>query len=474
MADTIDDLFDDEPFGSRSLDLFGRSGKEVISESDLKLIFKCPYSYYLKKHMGLAKIPRSAFAAQALFFGHARRRLFNLRDAKIGRIFPFQTCAGPELKTAEEMTAGELKEYLASSSPEKFGGSLFGTWLQIADRGSYAGSDLAWNFASQPYLGAKELQTAGENYYRFILSRGAPVLGFMDKELALEFNGHFYAVKFPEIRPGPMIDDPALWGFNLDFEKDRAKSDLETSSLVTLRILAFQTFVHRYPLLRIKFRVNGALADGWGEGLDERITYRHFNATKDLFRETRRNSRHLDQLKRDTDTFLEKVAKEEFPPNRSRCFACSYNILGLNGRPVCHEVKAVVKPSVPKYYFLKKNLTIEAREEKNQLTLTGLVHRDETTTKTVARYVLLFGENERMIKVTSAYYSPVRGLGFEERILNEADKRLQALADGEKKEVVHEIDLARDFLLSERHEKVRAALLSLGYVDNKKTYKLAD
>lgn len=474
VDDLFDELFDDEPFNIRSLSVFSRSRKEVISESDLKTFFKCPYSYYLKKHLGLTKIPRSAFAAQALFFSQARKRLFNLRDAQAGRIFSFQSCAGPELKTADEMTAAELSEYLASSSPEKFGGSLFGTWLQIAKRGVYAGSDLSWNFASQPYLGAKQLRTAGENYYRFVLSQGAPVLGFLDKELPFEFNSHLYAVKFPEIRPGLIIDDPTLWGFNLDFEKDKVRSDIETSSLVTLRVLAFQTLVYHYPLLRIKFGVDDALTDSWGEGLDERITYRHFNATRGLFTEARRNSKHLDKLKQDTDTFLERAAKEEFPPRRERCFACSCNLLGRNGKPVCSEVRTVTKPSVPYYYFRKKAFRIKVEERKDELTLTGLVCRNETLAKTVACYALAFRENGETIRATSSYSSPVRGLGFEEKMLIEADKRLQVLADENKREVVHEINLVRDFLLSERHGTVRAVLHSLGYVGNKKTYKPAD
>ena len=138
--------FDEDP------ELFATSKEpEIITESDLRSFFHCPHEYYLRRHVGMDKVPRTATEAASLLFSNKRRALFQIRDPVTGRIFPDQTRAGPELKTVEEMDKNELQTYLAFGGPEKFGNYLYGWWLQIGQKDEYAGKPITWRHGKEPF-----------------------------------------------------------------------------------------------------------------------------------------------------------------------------------------------------------------------------------------------------------------------------------------------------------------------------------
>lgn len=453
-------------------DLFSeeKENLQIISESDLKSFFRCPYAHYLQKHVGMSKIPKTAFAAEALFFSQARKSLYNLYDSAVGRVFPYQTRAGPQLKPAEMMSAEELQQYLAYSSADSFGSALFGKWMALAKNSRYAGSELAWNFNGQPHCMGKELQKAGENYYGFVLSNGAPLAGFVNKEIAFQFEGSVFKIKFPELRKGMFLDDPTLWKFSAEAREDNG-TNLDKSALVTLRILGYCTLASEFPLYRRKWEIPEEIAEQWAGKpfLDERIKYRHFNASEGNVSVSTRTNSDLDNLRQLIETYLKHTSREQFIPNHKQCNACSYNTVGMDGKVICWERKSGIKPSLPNYYFPKRNFRINSEHEDNSLIISGRIAKNPEVTKLVAKYQILFQDLEGVIQATSQYFSEARGFGFEEQLLKEADQQLQALAKSKGRAIVHEIDFRRDFQFAGQRS-IAKLLQELGYEENKKIY----
>ncbi|MEW5896534.1 MAG: hypothetical protein AB1668_02475 [Nanoarchaeota archaeon] len=478
----IDDLLQD----GEEIDNRRRDALEVITEGDLKAYFRCPYSYYLRKHVGLSKIPLHGFALQALLFEQARRMLFNLRDPNIGRIVPFQIWAGPETKPAQEMNTEELEQYLAV---DKLGGFLTGKFQAITANGSFGERPLVWSFGMQipanwedirlqRSVKTNPLYVGGNRYRKFVLNQGAPILGCINLEKGFTFEGNTFSVKFPELRKGMYIDDPALWSFNTDFPDEENRSDINRSVLVTLRILGYCTLAHQHLFHRLKWGVDENLAETWGGGekyLDKKVTYRHFNATQDQTTATSRSDADLDGLRRAVERFKEGIAREQFLPDFRRCSSCSYNTLGLNEKLVCDELARCgkkIKPAAPAYYFNPQAFSIEVKKEQDKITLTGVLNRDSKSrnskllSRSIANYELHFLEGV----CTSRYWNEyARGFGFEEKMLAEADRQLQEQADSLGRTVVHEINFKRDFAFAGQ-KKIEATLRQLGYQQNKKEY----
>src|SRR3989338_10557239 len=490
-----------------------KESPDVISESDLKSFFKCPHEYHLKHNLGLSKIHKSGFAAVAMFFENARRSLYRIRDRDIGEIFPFQTRAGADLKLAEEMNAKELRKYLAygASGEDAFGNLLFGRWLQMIKGNEYMGSPLVWSYKEQSYLSGRDLQKAGHNYYRFVLKNGAPILGFINKDISFNFEGHKIKIKFPELHRGMIIDDISLWGFNSDTEQNK-ESKIGKSILPTLRILGYCTLAHNYPFYRFKWGISDEIAEEWGGNkvhISDKVTYRHFNATKNKITVTKRSDENLDLVRRALEIFLEAREKENFPVNHSSCNSCPYNVVDIKGKVICRDRKLTSKPAVPSYYFNKTPYEIKMNEEGSKITLEGFVRRgkrkkelslegevenkekkieeitledflekegdleyeDEESKddinkkkasdflKPVNKFVLEYDEEGI---VTSHYESEVRGLGFEDRMLMFADQRLIALSEDTKKRFIHRINFEKEFKgAGERN--VQKMLKDLGY-----------
>lgn len=459
--ENIEDLFSSNTF-QENLNWSVSSSKEIIKESDLKLFFRCPYAYFLKRHSDLTKIRRSAFGSQVIFFNRARTRLFNLRSPNVGKIFPFQHRAGPEMKLAEEMTSDELRTYLANKSPTTFGNSLYGAWLKISRSDFYADSEILWNFEGQDFKGATTLRSAGRNYYNFNLENGAPIFGFLNEDVSFEFEGNTYTSRVPELRKilspdsdrALYIDDPTIWSFNLDIPlrnfgtNTEIRSEFSNSALVTLRVLGICRSAYGTSDLRSKWGIPNEVAEKWDGNsifLDDFVRYRHFNASKNHVSVTTRKNSDLDLLRRTVDHFLLSKERKLFPPRERFCRLCQYNILDQQGEVVCHKRKKGQKPAVPSYYFRKRNFEIEVDENIDKIVLSGIVRKNEGVTKNVAKYELAFIVKPSTIQVTSSYHSEVRGLGFEEIIVREADRKLQELADKEKKVVVHQINFEDDF-----------------------------
>ncbi len=468
---TLDDLFE----GRLYINIYEKQKDDidgVITEADLRSFYRCPYSYFLKKHIGLTKAPKSGFAAQALMFQQARKALFNLKDPKKGRLFPYQTRAGPDLKMAEEMTGEELRTHLANNSAEAFGNSLRGKWAYFVGNGKYAGSPLVWSFKGQEGIAGKQLMKAGMNYYNFVIEQGAPILGFMNTTETFEYRGLLFNVRFPEVREGMIIDDPTIWGFNLDEKFDKRSNDIDTSSLVTLRLLGFCRAVHETPFYRLKLRIDDKIADMWDGKrmtISPDVTYRHFNATEAEMSETHRSDDDLDLFMRVVVQFLDEIQKERFAPNHTHCGSCQYNVLDPNGDVLCREAKKGVKPSVPSQYFKKKSFEIDGNEDDRGLTIIGNVRKDESITKETCRYDISVEEKEGTLVATSRYESKAYGLGFEERMLEEVDRKLQQVADSKGKTLVHRVEFDRDFGFAGK-KSVNKKLVELGYDDMQKEY----
>lgn len=436
--------------------------EECISESDIRTYLRCPYSYYLKKS-GLTHLPRSVPAAEAIFFSQQRRYLFNLRDREVKRMFSFQHRSGPRLKTAEMMDEEELQKYLAYTSPEKFGGSLFGDWCRIVKEGIYVGEELVLNYKGQDFWAGKNLRLAGENYYRFVLQQGAPILGFIDREVTFPFQDLILKAKLPELRPG-IIDEPGLWGHGADSNEDK-NIELPKSISITLRLLAYCILAQEQFYQR-KWKTPTDL-----DLLDPRIIYRHTNLISGKSTTTSRSETNLAELVKVIDRYNDGVSRERFSPNHKHCPTCMYNVVGLDGKVACKELRSGLNPAVPKYYFAKSRFFVESRKEGERIYLLGEVEKgvikkrgaplepSERNRKWVSEGVLLMVDKGDHYEVNSSYRCLVHG--FEEEMIKEMEHQLETLP----KVVVHKID---PYLA-----KYAATLLQkLGYVEGVKRFEV--
>jgi hypothetical protein len=414
----------------------------IITENDIKLWSRCSYAYFQKKHLGLTRIPQSGTALEAMIFQQARKALMRIRS-ETGRLFYKDTRVGLQFKTLNELTAEELPKYLAFSSPESFGNAIFGRWMIIKDK--FAGKEVTWNYKSQKFTAGKELQTACTNYYKFILEHETPLPGYINKDNAVSVNGLKIRIKFPEIRLGMIVDDPTIWSFNAENQFDNV-SRLEDSALVTLRVLAFAQLASTYPGYARVWGVSEKDAEEMSKNIiSPNIRYRHLNASKSLVSETFRTKEDLDVLNRIVDKFAEDTEKGIFIPNHKYCQGCGYNVLNARGDIVCNKVKKGIRTHVPERYFKKSNISI--RTDKVNDTETNIIlsigPAENKQPVILSEYKLDFSSQENI--VTSRYNSNIRGIGFEDRIINEMDKYLQKLSDEKNTDITHGIDFNRDF-----------------------------
>ena len=447
--------------------------RKLITEADLKLFFKCPYAYHLKKNVGLHKLPRSAFAAQAMLFEQKRKKLLEVKD-KRGRIFPGPPVAGPDLKLAQDMDGEELKKYLNASSAHAFGNTLFMHFLEMSKRGQSAGSDLTWSYPGQPGKGGAELKKAGRNYYNFIVENGAPIFGLVNKRVHLVFEGNLFEIKLPEVRAGMTIDDITLWGFSADFPTDKRKNNIDTSSLVTLRILAYCNLIKgEQGHFRRKFKIPKELHEELKNSvisIDERVRYRHFNATKNKIIETTRSDDSLDKLSEVMNNFTHRVSKEDFEPDHRHCTSCQYNTLDLTGRIACPEIKKGLKPSVPMHYFEQDNLEIRTDHAEDSITVKVDMIKDRMKSKPVAKHKIRLRYRKKDIVAVSEYESNARGLGFEEKMIKYAAVELQRLADNEGMSVRHDIGFKDNFKFAGQ-KKLKELVSGMEYEKDIKIYQ---
>lgn len=440
-------------------DISPREG--IISETDFRTAAKCAHAYYLRKEVGMSKLPRSAFAAQSLFFRNQRIKLL-----------PLEPRAGKELKVVEKMSGAELQEVLTYKSPETCGGGWRGKWWFITQGGEYAGRELVWAYDGQARAMANQLQKAGEKYCSFLQREGAPIFGFRNKRQSFRFEGDIYLVELPEIRKWT-IDDISLWSMK----------DLHKSNLVTMRLLAFCTIAHDFSdsaLYEQKWGINRERAERWGgveKYLDPEIKYRHFQATTGVVSVTERSDADLDNFRRFRDNLKEMIAKENYEPDHRSCGSCPYNLVGSNGKVICTERKKGAKPLVPLFYFGEKRFEVsDVSEEEmrsgDKITLKGVVRKESDIVKNVAELTLLIeeGGKETALTVKSSYDSDLRGLGFEERMLVRMDELLQNISSRRLREIDHNIEYVRDFKFTGQ-KSIAQTLLDLGYVNYQKTYK---
>ncbi len=499
---TLEQLFEDSRL---YLNIYEKDKDDVdgvITESDLKTFFRCHHAYFLKKHVGLSKIPRSAFSTLALMFQQGRKSLFNLRDQEIGRLFPYQHRAGPNWKMAEDMNSMELLRYLSigpdwkkaekmkedgvgddeliefliQHAGKRFGNALAGKWRYFVSQGKYAGTPISWTYKKQPGSAGQHLKKAAENYYKFVIEHGAPVLGFVNTNETIDFEGTLLNVKFPEIRRGMIIDDPSLWGFGAEDKFDRGKADISDSALVTMRVLAFCKLAREVELYRMKWGIEDRVIEEWesqGIIVSPDVTYRHLNAIAGEISETHRNDADLDLLRRGIETFKSSVIAEKFEPKHTNCGVCQYNVLNAMGRSVCNEKKKGVQASVPLNYFNEKSFSTDVDKSNNLIVITGRISNEGKEPKTVARYGLKFREVDEILYVSGTYDSDVRGIGLEHRMIKMMDGELQRTSDETRKSIEHDIGFIDNFKFAGQ-KKIESLLSELGYNDGVKNYSPND
>ncbi len=460
VEDIVEEGYGDEDF-------LVQNHPTIIRESALRHFFRCPRSFLLYKQ-GMKQAPLSTFVAQAIYFSKKRRDLFNLNP----HILVQQYCAAGKL--AEQMTREELQQHLAFPSAQAFGIKVKNGWRYgVVSSDTYIGRPLRWTFSGQDFKAGNDLERAAQHYYNFILEHGAPVFGLTDYEHIFDFEGTRFAVRFPEIRKGMILDNIHLWGFNLDIS---AYEKIETNPFVTLRILAFSKALHDYRIFRRKCGVSDEDAESWGEHIDTRITFRHFNTLKNEISETVRTDEHLDTLRRLIETFQEKCEREDFAPAYSHCSECAYSALDMTGKPLCPEMKKGNKSSVPRSYLLKKNYTLVVSQTDAGITLSGVIREEGKAPKQVNELVLQYSLVQTAqlalkypLAVRSTYSSFAYGWGFEETILREAHTQLHALAKQLGREIVHTLDFS-DFNHAGK-QSIDALLKRFGYTEYRKTYK---
>jgi hypothetical protein len=416
--------------------------------------------------MGLTKIPQSGVALEAMIFQQARKALMNIRSGT-GRLFYKDTRVGPHLKTLNELTKEELPEYLAFSSPESFGNAIFGRWMIMDDE--FAGRKIAWNYESQKFHIGKELRAACTNYYNFVLKHGTPLPGYINKDTAVDVNGLKIRMKFPEIRPGTIIDDPTIWSFNAENQFDEI-SRLEDSALVTLRILAFSQLVTQYPgYSRILGVSEKDVEEMSNHAISDKVRYRHFNSSKADLTETFRTEKDLDMLNVIVDRFVNDTEKDVFNPNHRYCQGCGYNVVNELGEIVCNKARKGIRTHVPERYFKKKNIsidTIDMGDDETKIVL-SIGAAEKRRSIILGEYTLEFLPQENI--VTSRYNNDIRGIGFEEMAIKEMDKYLQKLSDKKNTSITHGIDFDRDFKYAGQ-KSISELISKLGYVNMEKTY----
>jgi len=446
----------------------------IITESDIKLWSRCSYAYFQKRHLGLTRIPQSGTALEAMIFQQARKALMRIRS-ETGKLFYKDTRVGPQFKTLNELYPDESPKYLAFSSPESFGNAIFGRWMIIKDK--FAGKEISWNHKSQRFMAGNELKKSCTNYYNFILEHGKPLPGYINKDIAVDVNGTKIRIKFPEIRKGMIIDDPTIWSFNAENQFDNV-SQLENSTLVTLRILAFSQLASTYPgYARVWGLSERDVEELSKQAISPKITYRHFNASKAILNDTYRTESDLDTLNRVVDRFMEDNEKKIFTPNHKYCQGCGYNVINELGDIVCSKVKKGIRTHVPDRYFKKSNISIDFDNtiENETKIIISIGNKENIHPVTLGEYVLNIQKSpsQDSITVNSRYSGYIRGIDIEEMTIKEMDKYFQKLSNDNHKEITHRINFDKDFKYAGQ-KSIMELINKLGYIRLEKIYTPKD
>ncbi len=463
----------------------------IISDSDLVLYSRCPYAFYLQRLEGKTKIPTGGTAAQVLFFLEKRKKLFNVRDKKIGILFDNQRRAGKYLHHIEKMSREELAAYMPFKDAKSFGGSLKGKWATITQRNIFHNNPIYWNFAREHMKLGADLKKAGANYYQFIISNGAPVMGLIDKQRTVMFEGQHFKIKIPEIRVKHdsgfeiVIDNPSLYSFKGEATGKTTNANLQESAIITLSMYGFSKLLRKYPVTYLP-KLNAPL-EFWDflendDGIIlQNLGFRHINLSKNTIDETARTDDDLDALRYLIADFTAGIAKERFEPNRKACHSCRYNILGIDGKPVCGSRNTNASLAVPSHYFLGDNFRIEENISGNNISLVGIVDRhdtvkiggtfeDITASHQVGIYRINMAEFKDSMKASSHYNSDIygtvykKGESFETSMMSKLDEVLQRIADEKQKMIYHAVHFERDFNKAGK-KRSRERLAQLGYAE---------
>mgnify|MGYP004000914193 FL=1 len=435
---------------------------ELITESDLKSFFNCKYSYFLRKNLGTSKAPVSAFASMALFFQQERKKIFQMIRDKT-------------LRDPERMDMNELNENFPFRDAYAWSGWLQGRWNHAIKGEKFHGREIRWAFNGQGYRSGQNLKDAVVNYWSFVLENGAPILGTINLPMSVYFEGIPLKVKFPEIRRGGIIDDPNPWGFRTDF--DRKDGTIDESAFVTFRILALCEILRNgmkednYFLFEKLGIDDDVINDLETMIISPKIKYRHYNAKKDILLETNRDDSHLDKLRNKFEEFFEGRLRRDFPVNHGHCGSCQYNVLGNDGKAICPSIKKGTRLLVPEVYFKKRKFRININKSEGEIYLLGKVREDEFVDREIAEYSLSYVIGSEIV-AQSSYDCSLRGMGYEEKMIERGYRELKFIAEVQSKVLKHEVDF-KDFDFAGK-KKIKKKLLDLGYDEiDKDTFLLS-
>ncbi len=311
---------------------------DIISEKDLRLFSNCPYSYYLDDEIGTNKIPWTGTTARKILFLNERKELFNVNTSDTRRLEDKQRRAGPEIKHVEKMSSEELREF--TNSPA---GSLKYKWFDMNNQ--LFGRSLAWNFKQESGKLGSILHTVGDNYYSFVLKNGVPDIGTIDYSAVFFHEDFALKTRLPELRKGMFIDDPDLY----------SAKDLNTRTMITMRILGYCTLAHENPLLRLRWGIPDEIAEKWGGNemyIDPQVSYRHIDLSNNSVQVTHRSDEDLENLIKLLNRFVsekEKRPGQKYKPisTNKTCGNCSYNVMGINGEVICRHAYEKATPAKP-------------------------------------------------------------------------------------------------------------------------------
>ncbi|MEK6888167.1 MAG: hypothetical protein AABX14_04455 [Candidatus Aenigmatarchaeota archaeon] len=316
---------------------------QAISTSKVRSYLTCPYMHFLDTQIREANIPMTAFTAKQYWLKDAMRRLF-----------PDEQHVGPDLADIEDLRGEELAEYLNNHSPEAFGNAVENLWRMfvIDGDGRVHGREVAWRYHDQWETIAHQLNTAGVNFYKFLMEEGPPILALNNKDVAFYHDADKFVVRFDAVRKGPVVCK--YGGRKMD------QRELDTDWLATLQTFALSTLASQSQTYR---RHLGVRKREWQEIVPE-ITYRYYNLARgEIMESTRTIDAIPEMLKTIEEAETGMKTKPVAKPTHKNCSACRYNVLDAAGEVICKKRNPKVPTLMLRNSLTEKSVGVEEESE---------------------------------------------------------------------------------------------------------------
>lgn len=456
-----EDYFESDPNIER-----GSSDPSIISEQDLKLFYKCPYSYFTKKHLGFSKTPFSVQSLKAIFFKNLRRQLFRNNRLK-----------APEIKHPEQMSKEELKQFFSFESAESYGKSVMMRW-QMFIKAIQKENEIVQSFEGELGSTGFHLSKIAEAYYNFSLENLSPIISSVNSQKVFTYKNLKIKIGIPELRSIRENNNSNNQILSLENPTyTNPDSELDKSVLITLKLLGLSRIIKNYPEFYIqRWKLDEEkikdLVNNKTQFMPELI-YRHINLKdkKITIETTQRTDVDLENLEKKIESFINATTTESFPPNQSNCFVCPYNIVDANLDPICRKRDSTKPLQVPYECFKIRSFKTTVSVSEKAITILGIIEKDNEVLKPVAKYNIMLDETSDKITAISFYTSNLHGLDYETRILEKADKLLEERAKNKTttKPIIHTINFQKDFNVAGKQE-IKSKLTKLGYESQGNVY----